>query len=187
MKPIYTQFVGAIAITFAVAACIPATTSPPPAGTRPAPAQTRPAPVEAAPATLPAAQASQNWLDQPRTPGDWGYRPIQGGTLAEYSDASGPLFSIGCTAPARQIVLRRENVDRGSDVRMTVRTETSDRTLVARPTDDGPANRAVIAANDSLLDAVALTRGRFAVEVAGTDTLYLPAWAEVTRVIEDCR
>ncbi len=40
---------------------------------------------------------------------------------------------------------------------------------------------------DPLLDAMAITRGRFAVEVEGETPLYLPAWAEVTRVIEDCR
>ena len=38
-----------------------------------------------------------------------------------------------------------------------------------------------------LLDAMAITRGRFAVEVEGEPGLYVPAWAEVTRVIEDCR
>jgi len=38
-----------------------------------------------------------------------------------------------------------------------------------------------------LLDAMALARGRFAVEVAGYPALYLPNWAEVARVVEDCR
>ena len=41
--------------------------------------------------------------------------------------------------------------------------------------------------SDTLLDAMAITKGRFSVEVEGTDTLYLPAWVEVSRVIEDCR
>ncbi|MDX1704632.1 MAG: hypothetical protein R3235_10110, partial [Altererythrobacter ishigakiensis] len=42
-------------------------------------------------------------------------------------------------------------------------------------------------ANDPLLDAMAITKGRFAIEVEGMEPLYIPAWAEVTRVIEDCR
>ena len=71
---------------------------------------------------------------------------------------------------------------------MTLRTETQDRTLQARPgTGQAPLSVAVVAARDPLLDAIALTRGRFAVETPGQPTLYLPAWAEVTRVIEDCR
>ncbi len=44
-----------------------------------------------------------------------------------------------------------------------------------------------IPARDPILDAMALTKGRFAIEAQGTQTLYIPAWAEVTRVIEDCR
>lgn len=40
---------------------------------------------------------------------------------------------------------------------------------------------------DSLLDAMAFSRGRFVLEVNGLSTLALPAWAEVGRVIEDCR
>ena len=42
-------------------------------------------------------------------------------------------------------------------------------------------------ARDPLLDAMAFSKGRFAVEVAGLPTLYLPSWIEVSRVIEDCR
>ncbi|MEL6878174.1 MAG: hypothetical protein AAGL68_08770 [Pseudomonadota bacterium] len=50
-----------------------------------------------------------------------------------------------------------------------------------------PLVAAELDANDPLLDAMAITKGRIAVETAGMPTLYLPAWAEVTRVIEDCR
>ena len=42
-------------------------------------------------------------------------------------------------------------------------------------------------ARDPLLDAMAFSRGRFAIEVAGQPALYLPSWSEVGRVIEDCR
>ena len=44
-----------------------------------------------------------------------------------------------------------------------------------------------IAAADKLLDAIAFSRGRFALEAAGQETLYLPSWPEISRVIEDCR
>jgi hypothetical protein len=45
----------------------------------------------------------------------------------------------------------------------------------------------VLTARDPLLDAMAFSRGRFALEAAGLETLYLPAWPELSRVIEDCR
>jgi len=45
----------------------------------------------------------------------------------------------------------------------------------------------VLTARDPLLDAMAFSRGRFAVEVAGQPSLYVPSWTEVSRVIEDCR
>ena len=68
---------------------------------------------------------------------------------------------------------------------MTVRTETVDRALALQS--QGSAAGAELNPRDPLLDAIALTRGRFAIEVPGQQPLYLPAWAEVTRVIEDCR
>ncbi len=58
---------------------------------------------------------------------------------------------------------------------MQVRTETADRTLTASP--DGtepPTMRASLPARDSFLDAIAFSKGRFAVEVFGLNTA-LPA------------
>jgi hypothetical protein len=42
-------------------------------------------------------------------------------------------------------------------------------------------------AGDRLLDAIALTRGRWMVEVATHPALLLPADASASRVVEDCR
>lgn len=71
---------------------------------------------------------------------------------------------------------------------MTIRAETQARNLTATSSAaEPPAIEARLAAGDRLLDAIALSKGRFAVEGPGTPTLYLPSWAEVTRVIEDCR
>ena len=73
-------------------------------------------------------------------------------------------------------------------VSMRIRTETLTRVLAARPEGDGLSYLvARVPARDPLLDAMALSKGRFAVDIAGGGTLYLPSWAEVTRVIEDCR
>ena len=40
---------------------------------------------------------------------------------------------------------------------------------------------------DPLLDAIAFSRGRFAVTMAGGSPLVVPAWPEAARTIEDCR
>ncbi len=71
---------------------------------------------------------------------------------------------------------------------MIVRTETAARTLqLVQAQDTNPYLTTGMSARDPLLDAMALSKGRFAVEVEGMRTLYLPAWTEVSRVIEDCR
>lgn len=71
---------------------------------------------------------------------------------------------------------------------MTVITTSDSRSLSAEPVAGAlPTLVARFAARDPLLDAMAFSRGRFAVEVNGLPTLYLPAWAEIGRVIEDCR
>ena len=40
---------------------------------------------------------------------------------------------------------------------------------------------------DRQLDALAYSRGRFLVSVKGTADLAVPAWPELSRVVEDCR
>jgi len=46
---------------------------------------------------------------------------------------------------------------------------------------------ATLGAWDPLLDAFAFSHGRVGVTVSGLAPLVVPAWAEVARVIEDCR
>jgi len=71
---------------------------------------------------------------------------------------------------------------------MRIMTETTTRLLDGQPASAQSRDLAVtLSVRDSLLDAIALSRGRFAVEAAALPTLYLPSWAEVSRVIEDCR
>jgi hypothetical protein len=46
---------------------------------------------------------------------------------------------------------------------------------------------AEIAPTDPILDAMALSRGRIAIEADGTQPIAIPSWAEITRIVEDCR
>jgi hypothetical protein len=46
---------------------------------------------------------------------------------------------------------------------------------------------AALSPRDTLLDWMAFSRGRFMVQSSGAPTLYVPAWPELARVVEDCR
>jgi hypothetical protein len=78
---------------------------------------------------------------------------------------------------------------RGSNAApLAVRTSSTARSLPVSPSGGTPAYVAVsLSPTDPLLDAMAFSRGRFALDQAGAPPLALPAWAEVGRVIEDCR
>lgn len=187
MKLTQIATTGALALLATTAACVPKAAPPPPVA---APAPVRPpAPPSPAPAPVHA-----NWLDAPQTPGDWSYRAGAGGGIAAFGVGGGaaPLFTMRCDLAARSVILGRGATSPTTAAAgMTVRTETQTRTLPATrsqsATDPGGAVQARVTRDDRLLDAMALSKGRFAVEVPGMNSLYLPSWAEVTRVIEDCR
>jgi hypothetical protein len=140
---------------------------------RPAPAPT------AAPAAPPAARqvaepvvpppAVEDWPDRPLSPGDWTYSGDAAGSEARFAG-----FGLRCDSARRRIVLFRE----GASGALRVRTSYGARSLSAGET---------LAPADPLLDEMAFSRGRFAVEADGAETLIVPAWAEPARVTEDCR
>lgn len=171
-----------------LAACVPAVEAPTPVS---APAA-RPAGVPALPAVAPPpdqGSASGDWMDVPATPGDWEYSMLPSGSQALFRSpaGSGSGLTIMCTAADRQIIVLRP-VRSEAPRTMRILTETAERVVVARPVADDSAGIGVrLDPRDPILDAMALSKGRFAIETAGLQTLTLPAWAEVTRVIEDCR
>lgn len=158
-------------------ACVPPAAPAPTPAPSPTPAP-RPAP---APAPAPFAG---NWMDAPQTAGDWRWRSAGQDSIAEFTAPAGQLLlQMICTAD-RDVTLTVMHRDTGTQL-VQVRTETMDRTLSVG---DGEASlTAVLEPRDPLLDAIAFSRGRFAVEVPGSPTLYLPSYPEITRVIEDCR
>ena len=153
---------------------------PPPA---PVPAP-RPAPTLApAPPPPPA-----DWRDAPATPGNWSYGGGPGGTVAAFGAGTAqPLFSLTCERAASRVVLRRSGSAPGP-VPLTVTTTSGTRSFTVSPSAADPTGLSLaLAPRDPVLDAMAFSRGRFMVEVPGLPTLYLPAWPEMGRVIEDCR
>ena len=173
----------ALALSLLAVTCCQ-TPEPPP----PAPAPPPPPPVTTAPPPV-APPPAANWIDRPQTPGDWSYLVEPGETLARFGTSATPLLVIACNLRTREIgIVRATSAPKQGDVAMRISTETTSRPVIAQAASNAPARvMATLAPRDPLLDAMAITRGRFAVEVEGEAGLYVPAWAEVTRVIEDCR
>ena len=176
---------GMIAATgLGLAAC---TSAPPPA---PAPAPS-PTPIPA-PAPTPA-PAPAGWRDAALTPGDWHYIADGKASRALYGPSSSEArFIIACEPAMRQVKLwRPANLSPGSSQAapaMSVTTTEAARTLTTQQVAGTvPQIVATLAPHDPILDAMVFTRGRFMVEVAGTEPLYLPSWPEIARVVEDCR
>ncbi len=179
-RPRATRILPALALAIGVVACAP---TPAPVVETPAPPPPPP------PAPVPAPQPSfDNWMDAPQTAGDWRHAPQGAGkSFAVFGARGGAgLFALECDRNAGSIALVRAG-SAGRAVPMQIRTETADRIVQAQPVPGVARLSATLNARDPLLDAMAFSKGRFAVEVAGQQPLYLPAWAEVSRVIEDCR
>jgi hypothetical protein len=172
-KPVYiAPLLAALAASLVLAGCSERRIVP-----APAPSQTP----TAAPAPP---RASGNWRDVPITPGDWSWS-IAGGRST--SSFAGGQFVMRCNLPERTVTLWRAGSGNGQ-VPMTVLTETVIRPLTGTvQAGSTPGIAVTLNARDPLLDAMAFSRGRFAVETAGLASLYIPSWPEVSRVLEDCR
>ncbi|MEL7691436.1 hypothetical protein [Citromicrobium bathyomarinum] len=176
----------ALASSLLIVTCCQTPQPTPPAPPAPRPVAT-PAPTPVPPQV--ALPPADNWIDRPQTPGDWRYVVEPGETLAAFGTSDAIRLVIGCNLATRKIaIVRAASAPLQDEVVMRIGTETASRALMAKPASGEPSRvLATLDARDPLLDAMAITRGRFAVEVEGEPGLYVPAWAEVTRVIEDCR
>lgn len=175
-------------MTLVLAACAPAAKEPPVATTAsaPRPQQARPSP----PPVMPA-PADTHWMDAQDTIGAWVYQNFgEGmGKRSLFSDPDDTFyFSLSCATDPDgvKVLFSRTGTPAKRYLAMTIRTETTQRTLTAERLGTQMI-MAGVSASDPLLDAMALSKGRFAVEVEGEATLILPSHAEVSRVIEDCR
>ena len=140
-------------------------------------------------ALVSASSASTEALDfsiTPVPPGSWSYAPTTTGSLASFMDSTGTArLTMQCTRSARLVTIARPSAV--AALGMTVWTNAMQRTLPARYDTATRRLSADLRATDPLLDAMAFSRGRIAVVVAGTSSLVAPDWPELVRVIEDCR
>jgi hypothetical protein len=118
--------------------------------------------------------------------GSWIYSQGSGGGEASFLNASAlPQVTIRCTLPTRRITIAKPAS--AAAPLLTVWTSSQTRAL---PASFNPATQRVTAdvpASDPLFDAIAFSRGRFGVSVGGAGALVVPTWAEVARVVENCR
>ena len=118
--------------------------------------------------------------------GNWSWRQVADGSEIVFADTSArPQLTIRCTRSIRTLTISK--TAGGAAPFLGVWTSSQSRNL---PASFNPATAqlsASVAAFDPLLDAIASSRGRIGLSVAGTPVLVVPPWSEVARVIEDCR
>lgn len=173
-----------IALPLALLACAKdqAPAPPPQPASAPVPVAPKPAP---APVSL-----GDNWIDAPRSAGDWVYRRDSRGSVALFGPVgANASFLIRCDSAARRIYLSRAGAFEGDEAgMMTIRVTTGAKSFPVRNNGDAPAYvAAALPVNEPHLDAIAFSRGRFLVSVKGKNDLVIPSWPEIARVIEDCR
>ena len=162
----------------AASCAAPQSVAPPPA----------PKPVVVRPAPPPPVLTPTDWRDAAQTAGTWRWALEGGKSTASFGVAGyAPVVRLVCERASGRVILMRAGTAAAA-VPMALRTTATMRPLSSDPAISPPNWLAfALPARDPLLDAIAFSRGRFAFEAAGLETLYLPAWPELSRVIEDCR
>ncbi len=120
-------------------------------------------------------------------PGRWSYRAYPGGSEAAFADAGGTRLAMRCNRVSRTVSILRSGVSAAAaTTTLSVWTTSLSRSVPARFDATGVLT-ADVAATDPLLDAIALSQGKFAMSALGAPMTAYPAWGEPSRVIEDCR
>jgi hypothetical protein len=118
--------------------------------------------------------------------GTWSWSQTAGGSEVSFADASARTqLTIRCSRLSRFVTISRPASAAAPSLGIWTSTQT--RSLPAKFDPAAARLGADLAASDPLLDAIAFSRGRFAVAIAGQPPLVAPAWADVARIVEDCR
>ncbi len=141
------------------------------------------------PVVVPPVQPSRptgDWTDWPLTPGDWAYRRDDRGSIGLFgANGADAIVTLRCDQSRQRIYLARAGSGAGTIV---IRSSSSMKEFVGSPTGGAqPYIATEIMPSDPILDAMIYSRGRIALEVSGQPPIAIPAWAEIARVVEDCR
>ena len=122
----------------------------------------------------------------PVSPGSWVYRSVAGGSEASFVDGTGTTrMVLACGKITRLMTISR--ISAAPAANLSFWTSSLSRNLAARFDQRSGRVIAQVGAADALLDALAFSRGRFALLMPGSPALVIPAGAEIAHVIEDCR
>jgi hypothetical protein len=158
------------------------------AGCAPSPPRVAPAPpprVVVVPPPTPALVPA-DWRDAAVTRGVWRYSRDPRGSVAMFGPVGADALAVlRCDRQGGRIFL---SVPGSTPRALTVRTSSTARAVQLGATGGVPPYlAATLAPSDPLLDAIAFSRGKLALAISGTAPLILPVWAELGRVVEDCR
>jgi hypothetical protein len=118
--------------------------------------------------------------------GNWAWTQTADGSEATFTDASSrPQLTIHCTRLTRRVSIAKPAT--AAAPFLGIWTSSQSRNLAASFNPATGRLTADLPAFDSLLDAVATSRGRIGASVTGSAPIVVPPWAEIARVIEDCR
>ena len=123
----------------------------------------------------PAAPFFDAYRAYPLSAGDWTYAATPGGSEARF----GVSFVVQCDRATRLVLLQRLISPGSTANAMVIATDSAIRSFAS--------STIRLTARDSLLDAIAFSRGRIVVSGGGGAALILPSWPEAARSIEDCR
>ena len=152
-----------------------------------------------APATNVSAQVAvslaPDFSTAPVAAGSWTYQTLPGGSESRFIDATGiARLILHCTKATRQVSFSPTSAVPSPS--LFVWTSSASRNLPARFEPNAMRVTADLSAFDPLLDAIAFSRGRVAVTLAGmgaggfslvVPALVMPVGPEAARTIEDCR
>jgi hypothetical protein len=118
--------------------------------------------------------------------GSWSYGAASDGSEATFASYGSPVqLWIRCARATRRVSIAKPAATAAPFLNIWTSAQTR-----SVPASFNPASRRITAelgAYDSLLDALANSRGRVGFTTGAQPSLVLPAWPEITRVIEDCR
>ena len=118
--------------------------------------------------------------------GTWSWAPTADGSEAVFTDAyAKPQLTVHCTRVTRRVSFVRPAT--AAAPYLGVWTSSQSRNLPASFEPATARLKADVPGFDALLDAFATSRGRVGIVMGTAPPLVVPAWAEVARVIEDCR
>jgi hypothetical protein len=144
-------------------------------------------PVPATPLPARVVQPDGHWTEWLITPGNWVYRQDDRGSIGYFGETGkNAIVTLRCDKARKRIYLSRAGSAIGPQ--MQVKTSASAKVMSAASAGGNPSYVAAeLSPVDPILDAMAYSRGRFTVEASGHQPLAVPAWAEISRIIEDCR